>query len=93
MELTSIEKETIVLFNEGEKQAEIYTFNKKLIKKIKAANEKYPEVFKIKREDKNGAITCECPKDRLTIKLNLPISKERSDKQSRLMKERNKGTA
>lgn len=86
MKLTNVERETIILFNEGEKIAEIYTFNKKLIRKIKNANKKYPEIFKIKREDENGAITCEFPKDRLSVNLKLPPTKERSERQSNRMK-------
>lgn len=81
MKLTNIEKETIILFNEVEKKAEIYTFNYKLKKKIKAANEKNPEIFVIKREDENGALTCELPKNRLSIRLLPPINKERYQKQ------------
>ena len=35
MKLTRIEQETIILFNEGENEAEVYTHNAKLKKKKK----------------------------------------------------------
>ena len=46
-----IEKETIILFNEAESEAEIYTYNRKLINRLK----KHPAVAKLKRKDDSGA--------------------------------------
>lgn len=40
--LTKIEKETIVLFNEGEDKANIYTHNAGLKKRLAAFAKKYP---------------------------------------------------
>ncbi len=89
MNLTKLEKETIILSNEKETVAEIYTFNKKLIRKIRKANATHPELFKIKREDKNGAIICEMPKDRLGIRLILPQSEDVLERQKHRMKKLN----
>ena len=44
MNLTRIEQETIILFNEGENEAEVYTHNAKLKKKLKMAMEKHPDL-------------------------------------------------
>ena len=41
-----IEKETIILFNEAESEAEIYTYNQKLINRLK----KHPAIAKLKRK-------------------------------------------
>ena len=42
--LTKIEKETIVLFNEGEDKANIYTHNAGLKKRLAAFTKKYPDL-------------------------------------------------
>ena len=39
---TKYEKETIILFNEGEDTASIYTFNAGLRKRLAAFSKKYP---------------------------------------------------
>ena len=53
MELTPYEKETILLFNEGEDTASVYTHNTRLIKKLKKLSEKYPDKI---YEEKSGNI-------------------------------------
>ena len=42
--LTKIEKETIILFNEGESTASIYTYNVGLKKRLAAFSKKYPDL-------------------------------------------------
>ena len=46
--LTKIEKETIVLFNEGEDKANIYTHNAGLKKRLAAFAKKYPDLCRLK---------------------------------------------
>ena len=89
MNLTNIEKETIILFNEGEETAEIYTFNKKLISKIRKKCEQYPDKFRITKDDNSGAVTCELPKKRLSVVLTSPPTLENSLASSQRAKERN----
>ncbi len=87
MKLSNAERETIVLFSETNEPAEIYTYNASLIRKIEKAVAEHPEIFKIKSRDNTGAVTCILPKDRLSILLKLPVSKERSESASKRMKE------
>ena len=42
--LTKIEKETIILFNEAEDMASIYTYNASLKKRLEAFSRKYPNL-------------------------------------------------
>ena len=42
--LTKYEKETIVLFNEGEDKATIYTYNAGLRNRLAAFSKKYPDL-------------------------------------------------
>lgn len=67
-----IERETIIIFNEQEPEAEIYTHNVKLINRLK----RYPIVAKIKRKDETGAYTFVLPKKQLSIVIKNPISDE-----------------
>ena len=43
MELSRLEQETIILFNEAEPTAEIYTHNKKLREKLERLSQKHPD--------------------------------------------------
>ena len=78
MKLTSIERETIVNFNEAEDTAEIYTHNAKLINRIRNLCRLHPNLFIIKNEDEYGAVTCVLPKRRLSVVLTAPISTKHS---------------
>jgi len=69
---TLLERETIILFNEAESEAEIYTYNQKLINRFK----KHPTVAKLKRRDDTGAYTFVVPKKQLTISVREPITEE-----------------
>lgn len=74
--VSQIEKETIILFNEEESEAEIYTYNRKLIAKLK----KHPTVAKLIRKDAAGAYTFILPKQRMSIVIRNPISEEHRKK-------------
>ncbi len=55
--LTKIEKETIILFNEGESTASIYTYNVGLKKRLAAFSKKYPDLCRWK----SRSIWAACP--------------------------------
>lgn len=71
-----IERETIILFNEAESEAEIYTYNKALISMLK----KSPQMAKLKRKDETGAYTFIVDKKDLRIKLRRPASASHREK-------------
>lgn len=75
-----IEKETIILFNEAESEAEIYTYNRKLINRLK----KHPAVAKLKRKDDSGAYTFVLPKKLLTISVREPPKEDYREKQRQM---------
>lgn len=74
MKLTKIEKETIILFNEQEDIAEIYTYNTKLQNRCNAFAQKYPELVAKK------GLTFIVPKKLLTITLRAPASSAFAEK-------------
>lgn len=43
MKLSRVEQETIVLYNEAESTAEVFTYDQKLLTKLERLAEKYPE--------------------------------------------------
>lgn len=52
MKRTKYEQETIILFNEAEAVADVYTHNQKLLRKLEGLEVKYPEQFKKLEEHK-----------------------------------------
>ena len=74
---TKYEKETIILFNEGEDTASIYTFNAGLRKRLAAFSEKYPALCRMEQSHEQGGVSYVLDKSRLSIRLVPPYSEER----------------
>lgn len=77
MKLSKYEKETIVLFNEGECEATIYTFNADLKRRLAGFAKKYPNLCCLERSTEEGSVTYLLDKTRLSIRLLPPYSEER----------------
>ena len=80
--LTKIEKETIILFNEGESTASIYTYNASLKKRLAAFSKKYPDLCQLEKPEHLGGVSYLIDKSRLSIRLQPPYSEERRQKAS-----------
>ena len=65
---TKYEKETIILFNEGEDTASIYTFNAGLRKRLAAFSEKYPALCRMEQSHEQGGVSYVLDKSRLSIR-------------------------
>ena len=89
MPLSMVERETIILFNEGEKTAEVFTNNDKLRKKLEQASARHPEIYRHKSTDQYGGVTYEFPKKWLDIRFREPISEKRHIQLSNHMKRLN----
>lgn len=59
------EQETIILYNQGEKDVEIYTHDPMLIKKLK----EQPHIAKLKSVNQFGGYTYTIPKKEMVLKL------------------------
>lgn len=55
MRLTKYEKETIILFNESEDEASIYTYNAGLKTRLEKFSREYPQFCRLKEKNKYGA--------------------------------------
>jgi len=83
MSLSRLEQETIILFNEQESAASIYTHNDRLKAQITEYARRNPDKMGKNTLDKNGAVHCELPKSDLRVLLKKP----RSEKQLRASRE------
>ena len=78
MNLTKYEKETIILTSEGDKTYTVYTFNRRLKRRLADFAEKYPSICCLEGEDREvGSQTYVIDKARLSIRLTAPYSEER----------------
>lgn len=80
--LTKYEKETIVLFNEGEDIAHIQTYNAGLRKRLETFAKKHPDLCQLDKTYEQGGVSYVLDKSRLSIRLQPPYSEERRQKAS-----------
>lgn len=92
IKLSAYEKETTINFNNAEKTATVYTFDRKFIERLREAAEKYPDLASIdKDEEELGCITATIPKKWVKIMLPREYSEEDKEKlKKRLAKMREK---
>ncbi len=89
--LTNYERETIITFNEAETDCEVYTYNQKLIRKLKKRSESHPNLYQKVSEDKFGGYTFSFPKTLLTISPRVPMSKDLREMHRRMAVENGLG--
>ena len=78
--LTKYEKETIVLFNEAEDKANIYTYNTALKNRLAKFSKENPNCAKLITTYPCGAVAYEVDKKRLSIRFTSPYSEDRRAK-------------
>lgn len=81
--LTKYEKETIILFNEGEDTASIYTYNASLRKRLALFSKKHPDLCRLEKSHEQGGVTYLLDKSRLSIRLQPPTARNADEKQAR----------
>lgn len=67
MRLSAYERETIILFNETSEPAEVFTYNKKMIRKLERLAQKFPDEFRLKSDNGAGGMAYIVPKNRILI--------------------------
>ena len=85
--LTKYEKETIVLFNEGEDTASIFTYTAGLRRRLENFSKKYPDLCRLEKSCEQGGVSYVLEKSRLSIRLQPPMSEERRQKASEYAKQ------
>lgn len=77
--LCKLEQETIILFSNGEDEAEVYTHYRPYKRKLNSLCESHPNLFRLIRDNGDGGLTFMVPKQ--YIKINAPRAKKQ-DKDS-----------
>jgi hypothetical protein len=72
-ELTRVEKETLINYNEAEDSVWVYTYNTALKKKLLKAHNDNPEEIKLLKTDKYGGMNFELPKTCFFISIRKKI--------------------
>lgn len=80
MKLTPYERETIILYNEAEDTASVYTHDDKLIAKLKRLSECFPDKVYPDRPESYGAASYIVPKSCVSVR--TPYSDERREADS-----------
>lgn len=75
MKLSKYEEETVILYNEAESTASVYTHDPKLKEKLKRLSEKYPGQIIFQTENNSGGVTYLISKKCVLIR--EPYSEER----------------
>lgn len=92
--LTKIEKETIILYNEAEPTADIFTYNKALIKKLETLCAERPEEVKNTVTNSDGSKSFIVPKKYVKIIATRKYSdsyREKMAEMARRLNERKAG--
>ena len=85
--LTKYEKETIILFNEADDEASIYTYTAGLRKRLANFSKKHPDLCRLEKSCDQGGVSYVLDKSRLSIRLQPPMSEERRRKASEYAKQ------
>ncbi len=78
--LSLAEQETIILWDNEADTANVYTHDARMISKLKALAEKYPEQFRLERKGPHRSVTYQVPKRCVSIR--SPYSEARRKRQS-----------
>ena len=73
-ELTRLEQETIILFNNAEPEAEVFTYSSPFKRKLNKLCEEYPHLFQRTNDNGAGGLTYIVPKR--YVKINAPRTRK-----------------
>lgn len=79
MKLTQYEKETILLYNEAEQTASVYTHDRRLILKLKRLSEKYPDQIYPDKPESGGAVSYIVPKRCISVREPYSDARRKAD--------------
>lgn len=84
MSISRIEQETVILFNEAEANASVYTYNGALKRKLTGLCHTRPTEARLTKDDGHGGLTFEVPKRWIKVNpsriLTAEQKKERSER-------------
>ena len=89
--LTSYERVTTFNFNEEDKEASIYTYNKALITKLDKYCQEFPKLYKLTKTDKYGKYiskTYSVPKEMISVRFPTVLPEKQSNVLNNMAKKR-----
>jgi len=89
--LTSYERVTTFNFNEEDKEASIYTYNKALINKLDKYCKEFPKLYKLTKIDKYGKYiskTYSVPKEMISVRFPTVLPEKQSNVLNNMAKKR-----
>jgi len=89
--LTGYERVTTFNFNEEDKEASIYTYNKDLMKKLDKYCQEFPNLYKLTNTDKYGkyiAKTYSVPKEMICVKFPTDVIEKQNNVFNNMAKKR-----
>lgn len=85
--LTKKQKITELYFNAKDPQAEVYTYDTKLKRRLLEYAEKFPELCQLTEDDEQGGLRFDIVKERISIRLTAPYSEQRKSNARKWAKE------
>ena len=79
MRLTKYEMETILLYNEAEHTASVYTHDPKLIAKLRRLSEKYPDLIYLDKTEHGNAVSYIVPKRCVSVREPYSEARRKAD--------------
>ena len=76
MSVSKIEQETVILFNEAEPTASVYTYNGALKRKLSGLCEARPTEARQIKDDERGGLTFEVPKRWIKVNASIVLTEE-----------------
>lgn len=76
MSISRIEQETVILFNEAEASASVYTYNGTLKRKLSGLCSTRPEEARQTKDDGRGGLTFEVPKRWVKVNAGMILTEE-----------------
>lgn len=76
MSISKIERETVILFNEAEATASIYTYNGALKRKLMGLCAERPQEARQTKDDERGGLTFEVPKRWIKVNAGIVLTEE-----------------
>lgn len=77
MKIRKEERETIIIFNEADNEASVFTYNTDLKKRLAAFAKQFPKLAHLDRSFPEGSVEYIIDKRRLSIRFTAPYSEER----------------
>lgn len=87
MNLTSAEKETIITFNEADKEAEVFTYNGRMLKDLGKLAEQRAEEVQCIKANADGSRIYRLPKKWVKIRASRILTEEQLERASERGKE------